>query len=76
MDILLNLAKKENISLFFLTFIPIAFIAGSFVANLITIFLLILYLSYQNKKDFKNSSIPVLNATELVNLIKSPVANI
>ncbi len=79
MNILFNLAKKENISLFFLTFIPIAFIAGSFVANLFTIFLLILYLSYQNKKDLKNFlnqyrwQIGILFLISLLNIIFSEV---
>ena len=79
MNILFNLAKKENISLFFLTFIPIAFIVGSFVANLFTVFLIILYFLYQNKKVLKNFliqykwQISVLFFISFLNIIFSEV---
>ena len=49
-----NFSKANNLGLFLLILTPIAFITGSFTANLFTILLIIFYFLYQEKNKVKN----------------------
>ena len=51
LSFLLNLKNNENLGLFFLTLVPIAFIVGSFATNLLTIILVLFYLFFQKREN-------------------------
>ncbi len=50
---LLNLKNTENLGLFFLTLVPVAFIVGSFATNLLIIILVLFYLFFQKRENIK-----------------------